>query len=478
METVFEIANATVTIAEILGTARLVRLNPETDRFKIYVLVGVPHPETVAMLQALYSRSPKSITERIDALTPEGAAKFMEQFYAGYGHNSIADCCSVEFFFEGVPMQVAKQLQRDPRYNGQEASTRYMDFSDAVAINSHDLPDGSRIQARWLDFYHRAQDRLKAHLRQQFPAHQDENPKAYERAINARCFDVLRGFLPLGMPTNVSWSTSLRLAKDHLTLLSQSPDLDTRLVATSALNGLVQLLPGTFKKGARQEKLAWLQARMARQDVQTQFREESFAELLHIDQLFVNGLETINVPPSERALFLERPPFTELDLDTNFWGRIAAEFLLDYGSFRDLQRHRALDIPVPVLGVDLGFHPWYLDQLPPELREEALQLIAEQTEAIRALSDNRNVRQPYIAMGFRVPVLIGGPLHGWVYMIELRSRTDVHPTLRAVVRRIGRRMRQALGHQLVIHVNEDVDDFSRRRADATFFDRKTGEAIE
>ncbi len=465
-------------LAKIRGTAKLIQLSSDTDTFKIYCLIGVPDPEVVAMLQALYSRSPKSIIERIGVLTPKGAAKFMEQFYAGYGHNSIADCGSVILFFEGVPMQVAKQLQRDPRYNGQEASTRYMDFSDAVAINSHNLQEGARIQARWLDFYHHAQEPLKEHLRQQFPSHQDENPKAYERAINARCFDVLRGLLPVGMPTNVSWSTSLRLAKDHLTLLSQSPDLDTRLVATSALNGLVERFPGTFKKGARPEKLEWLKKRLARQDVATRYREALFGELLPADQLFLNGLETVNIPSSERPLFLERPLFTELDLDTNFWGRIFAEFLIDYGSFRDLQRHRALDIPVPVLDVDLGIHPWYLDQLPPELRKQALRLIAEQTEAIRALSDDRYVRQPYIPMGFRVPALVGGPLHGWVYMIELRSRTDVHPTLREVVRRIGRRLRFQLKDQLVIHVNEDTDDFSRRRANATFFDKKTGKAIE
>ena len=49
-------------------------------------------PEDVAMMQALYSRSPKSVEEHVEKVKATGSGKFMESFYVGYGHASIADC--------------------------------------------------------------------------------------------------------------------------------------------------------------------------------------------------------------------------------------------------------------------------------------------------------------------------------------------------------------------------------------------------
>jgi len=43
-------------------------------------------PEDVAMMQALYSRSPKSVTEHVEKVKKSGSGKFMETFYVGYGH--------------------------------------------------------------------------------------------------------------------------------------------------------------------------------------------------------------------------------------------------------------------------------------------------------------------------------------------------------------------------------------------------------
>lgn len=495
MEQTIEVADIIKTIAEIPGTARLIRLNPETDRFQIYALVGVPDPEIVANLQAVYSRDPRSVTSRIDILTPEGARKFMEKYYVNYGHNSIADCGNFVLFFEGVPMHVAKQLQRDPRYNGQEASTRYMDFSRTEAVNSHRLEAGARIQERWLSFYRKNMAKLMVYISTQFPMQADEKFDLYAAAVEKRAFDILRAFLPVGTPTNASWNVNLRLAKDHLLMLTQHPDLDTRLVATATVKGLCELFPGSFllpsanateEKGQRayQRYLAdinWQREALLEGSRRADTQRETLKEIADPFWFQQTGLEEVRArlqrEPRWLDLLRRRPLFTELPLGTNIFGRIQLEFALDYGSFRDLQRHRALDIDIPYLDVDLGFHPWYLEQLPPSMRKEAEALIRENTAEILALSDDPFVRQPYVAMGFRVPVLVDGPLHGWIYLIELRSPTDVHPTLRIPVRKIGNCFNRELDDQPLIHVNTNDDDFSRRRATATIIDRKTGKSI-
>ena len=88
-------------------------------------------PEDVAMLQALYSRSPASVDSHLDKVEEVGSGKFMDRYYVGYGHRSIGDCGTTTMFIEGVTMLTAKAIQDWPLYSGQESSTRYMDFSTA-----------------------------------------------------------------------------------------------------------------------------------------------------------------------------------------------------------------------------------------------------------------------------------------------------------------------------------------------------------
>ena len=75
----------------------------------IFVFDDLP-PETVAMLQSLYSRSPRSVLQHIDKARAN-AASFMGDFYVGYGHKSIGDCGTTSIFIEGVSMLAAKAIQ-------------------------------------------------------------------------------------------------------------------------------------------------------------------------------------------------------------------------------------------------------------------------------------------------------------------------------------------------------------------------------
>ncbi|MCK4744611.1 FAD-dependent thymidylate synthase, partial [Candidatus Parcubacteria bacterium] len=93
------------------------------------------NPEDIAMMQALYSRSPKSAEEHAEKVKKSGSGKFMEKFYVGYGHQSIADCGSTTIFIEKVSILADKAIQDWPLYSGQETSTRYIDMSKQQIID-------------------------------------------------------------------------------------------------------------------------------------------------------------------------------------------------------------------------------------------------------------------------------------------------------------------------------------------------------
>ncbi len=121
-------------------------------------------------------------------------------------------------------------------------------------------------------------------------------------------------------------------------------------------------------------------------------------------------------------------------------GTVTFDFLLDFGSFRDIQRHRNGFCRMPLLTTSLGFNSWYLNQLPLGSRIKAKKLIVEQKKLIAKLKTSPEIKQYYIALGFNVACRVTYGLPATVYVVELRSGKMVHPTLRE----LALKMREAL----------------------------------
>ena len=203
-------------------------------------------PEDVAMMQALYSRSPKSVTEHVEKVKKSGSGKFMETFYVGYGHASIADCGSTTIFIENISMLGDKAIQDWQLYSGQETSTRYIDMSQQEIIDPLGTAESTKILKNWMDFYISNQEKIQEYLMEKYPRQTEENEVVYAKAIKARGFDIMRGFLPAGITTQLSWHTNLRQAWDHLALLRHHPLEETRKSADTIFNKLKEKYPNSF----------------------------------------------------------------------------------------------------------------------------------------------------------------------------------------------------------------------------------------
>ena len=172
--------------------------------------------EMTAMLQALHSRSTEGINGHLQVLAERGADKFMSTYYVQYGHKSIGDCGVGVVFIEGISMLAAKAIQDSKLYNGQEASTRYIDFANQPFLNPDGTAAGTAIQENWREFYLKAVAEMKAELPNRYPLGEGEKETSYNKAIEARAFDITRGFLPAGASTNIAWTTTLRQFDDRI----------------------------------------------------------------------------------------------------------------------------------------------------------------------------------------------------------------------------------------------------------------------
>lgn len=411
-------------------------------------------PEDVAMMQALYSRSPESVEKHVEKVKQTGSGNFMEKFYVGYGHASIADCGSTTIFIEDVSILVDKAIQDSRLYSGQETSTRYIDMSKRRIVDPIGSSKSRDILHRWMDFYTSSQEKMREELVKNYPMTSKDNESSYNRAIAARAFDILRGFLPAGITTQLSWHTNLRQAYDKLSLLRYHPLEEARQTARRIHRKLQEKYPHSF-------------AHLPNDD-QEQYRSlvgENFSYFSPPKRVPIfsckSTLNTSLLTPYKKLLS-SRPPKTSLPVFLGDAGTLSFSFLLDYGSFRDIQRHRSGICRMPLLTTKLGFHLWYLSQLSKELRVLAEKLLHRQERYIADLSCDDTVRQYYIPLGYQVACQMTFDLPGAVYVAELRSGNMVHPTLRQVAQKIGSELKKTLPFMsLYCDFEKDAWDVSR-----------------
>ncbi|MEK7511870.1 MAG: FAD-dependent thymidylate synthase [Patescibacteria group bacterium] len=458
----FELLSQTMTTYTDMGNHLGSETNNETKKHRsIEAQLGKAevflydefNPEDVAMLQALYSRSPESVATHVNNVKASGSGKFMEKFYVGYGHKSIADCGSTTLFIEKLSILADKAIQDWPLYNGQETSTRYVDMSAQPIIDPMQTIESKTILDGWMNFYMSSQTAVQEHLKKTYPIKPEENEKVYDKAIKARAFDITRGFLPAGITTQLSWHTNLRQAWDKLLTLRHHPLPEVKEIAQQLCEKLKEKYPSSFCHEKHDEQEEYNAKFMANHNyfenkVVTEF---SFSTTLRYFDLL-----------DYHDLLANRPAKTVLPHFLTELGTLTFDFLLDYGSFRDIQRHRNGVCRMPLHTTKFGFNNWYLAQLPLTVRSEALGLIEQQTKRLEHLNCSNEIKQYYIPLGFNLPCRVTYGLPAAVYVIELRSGKPVHPTLR----KIAHQMYHAIHDKyplIKLHVDLEEDDWDSRR---------------
>lgn len=414
-------------------------------------------PESQAMLAALHSRSPGGIRSHLSVLAEKGSDRFMSTFYVGYGHKSVGDNATTSVFIEGVSMLVAKAVQDFPLYNGQEVSTRYVDFRAQRFIDPLASTESGVLLECLRAFYLEGLEVMLPVLRERFPRNEGEDEKTYEKAVKARAFDIMRAFLPAGACTNLAWVGELRQFADRLPVLRHHPLAEVRAVAQAAERALLQMFPNSFsdKRYAETEKYQELCGQLY-----TYHDEPNCPGFALVRDDIHRG----RLAEYRQALVRRPNSKTDLPYPIRECGLAEFRFLLDFGSFRDIQRHRPLTIRMPLLTDRHGFEPWYLAEMPKALREKAEKMLEQHTRDVAALGLSPELTQYYLPMGFRTAVRLTGDLRALVYLVELRATRFVHPTLRRRARQMANTLTERFGADgLLLHLDTDPDRFDVKR---------------
>jgi len=409
--------------------------------------------ESEAMLQALHSRSTGGLRSHLEVLAERGTDNFMANFYVGYGHKSIGDCGTTTLFIEGVSMLAAKAIQDFQLYNGQEASTRYVDFSKQPLVDPSNTFEGNDLLEIQRKFYIGAQEPTREHLMKLYPLNAGEEEKIYKKAITARVFDITRSLLPAGASTNLAWHTNLRQAADRMLFLRHHPLAEVREIG----KGLEEILKKKYPNSFVHKKYA------GTEDYQDQIAKSYFYHDPNSPPVPEVSFKNINFEELKKYedFFNGRPPKTELPKFLGQIGTIEAKFQIDFGSFRDIQRQRSLNQRMPLLTNELGFNTWYSESLPEKIRDKLPEHLKFVNGKINDLKISKEDAQYFLPMGYNTSNRFTGDLPAMVYVVELRDTRFVHPTLQKVAHDIGRQIRNRLN--IPLYVDEEPSRFDIRR---------------
>jgi thymidylate synthase ThyX len=213
------------------GTSKVPRHHePSTE---VYAVHGAD-PEVLAYGMAKYSRSALSMRESLAELNEQKAEKFLNTFYFQYGHRSIADLAHVAFAIERLSILAATVAVDEPRWDGQERSTRYQDFQKSGYFVP-DFADDAGARALYRETvdllfagYRHFSDEMFRCLRDRTPKPHEMNLEAYERTLRARAFDISRYLLPLAANTSLGQIVSARTLETQVSRLLSDPHAEVR----------------------------------------------------------------------------------------------------------------------------------------------------------------------------------------------------------------------------------------------------------
>lgn len=457
-----------MSVKDLIHTTRPLPNGGEVFVLNTGAVIGA---EAEAMLQALHSRSVGGLRAHLEKLWKSGPEKFMSIFYVGYGHKSIGDCGSTTLFIEGVSMLTAKAIQDFMLYNGQEASTRYIDFATQRFIDPVGKEHSAWLLEQWRQTYLKGLSIVQSALVQRHPRQDGEKEDVYEKAIKARSFDIMRGFLPAGAATNLAWHGELRHIADHLDRLRHHPLAEVRTVADALEDALHEKYPSSFQKKRYSATEEYLEYWMKN----AYYYTAPGANTLDVVGNF-SGMN-MQMLAAHRDLLEMRPKQTELPKFLAECGTMRFNYLLDFGSFRDDQRHRAVAQRMPLLTMDHGFSPWYLSQLPAHLRDDVEPFLVDHLRQINSLPVDDFVRQYYYPMGSLVPCQKVGDLPAMTYFVERRARLDVHPTMRYVAQQTGTLMlEEMVDLGLHLYMETEGDRFYYKRGEQDIVERPAATA--
>ena len=485
--------------------------------------VGNLPEEVVAVLFAYYSRSKESlrrnllklinerdveISTRGSAVGPietaaslaaarEKAKQFHEKWVVGYGHASVAEHAIAHIAIEDVSIVASKIIEDNRLASYTEKSTRYVVFDPEKYYKAPELTGSSSenlyrrtvssLMSAYAELTPKAIDKIKLLL----PRGEKQSEIAYNAACRAKACDVLRYILPAATFTNIGLTINARALEHMITKLLSNPLAEAQRLGNMIKAEAEKIIPTLLKYADHNGYIAETNSVMSRiasealtapsaienaseNDVslirfESDVEDQLVASILYgytqtaAAELMV-AVRSMTADQKERVIdeYLSRRGKWDEPLRALEHIYYTFEVLVDYGAFRDIQRHRMATQTTQLFTDVHGY------ETPPEIIEYGYktlfnELMERARSAYQTISGEFPREAQYVLpLAYRQRVLFTWNLREIHHFVSLRSAKQGHASYRSIAQQVYRELERV--HPLLAkYIRVDLADYALAR---------------
>jgi thymidylate synthase ThyX len=464
---------------------------------RIYTLPNNLMPEVKAVTFAKCSRSAEPFDKIAQELTDEKSAEFHEKWVVGFGHSSIAEHAVISLAVENVSNIATKVIEDSRLASFTEKSSRYQIFNKDKLYMPEEIMN-SELKEVYLDAVNSLMDTYEEmtpammdFVKQKYPrlpdgqakpAYQDE--KLYNMVSKARACDNLRYLLPSAVLTNLGMTINTRELEHLIAKLLSHPLKEMQDIGNEMKKNAMEAVPTLLKFANKNNYIVETKKQLssiAKWELGKEAGNNQAVTIVNYDKdatdkliagiLYpysdlsyeeiakkVRGLSDskkeriIDETLSRREKFDQ--PLRELEhIYYTF------DILLDYGAFRDVQRHRMCTQSNQPVTVAHGY------DLPPEIREAGFEdkfkaVVEKSVQAFSKIYEKFPEEAQYVVpMCFRKRVLITWNLRELHHFISLRSGKKGHASYRRIAQQCWRELNK-IQPLLAKYIRVDMDEMN------------------
>ncbi len=454
------------------------------------------------------------------------AEELYQRVFVQYGDDSVAQLGGAHLACEQVSAILAKVIERGRLAAYLEQSTRYIRFdeklqsADGIERFRYQIPPeiaGSDLAGvyetamnRLFDHYAYVVSAMTGYFQERFPRGAKEGRAAYSRATRARACDAARGLLPAATTSNIGVYASGQAYESMLMRMNASQLAESREYSAMMLGELRKVIAGFLARVDVEDRgVAW---------------SEYFGDVTSAMKSVADGL--ISDPDPNATFDINRDEVRLVDFDPDAEIRIAAaalypyanvseeqliqrvfamsdherrevisayvgerrnrrhkpgrgmervyyrfDVLSDFGSFRDLQRHRMMTIDWQKLSPLHGYAtPPEIDDIGGAVKDRWHDGMAEMSALYQDIQSalGEDVAQYVVPFGYRIRYNIQMNARQAFHMLELRTGESGHTDYRRICLKMHDLIRSQAGHRAIADamIYVDSNDYGLGRLSA------------
>lgn len=424
---------------------------------RIYPLENLP-PEVKAVTFAKCSRSPLPFDEIARELTEEKSSQFHEKWVLGFGHSSIAEHAVLSLAIENVSILATKAIEDTRLASFTEKSTRYQVFEKdkyyrpKKILNSIFASLYEKTCLGLINFYLEVFEKIKEEIKK-------ESSNLSEIELKAKTCDIVRVILPTATLTNLGMTINTRSLAHLIKKLLSHPLEEFQEIGQELKEASLKITPTLIKYAESNPYLIETSKNLALSaealaKVEKTKRNNKSVELVCYDKDAEERVLTALLYRFSKLSYQEIKTkikkiskkekikiFTEAmkkrgehdqplrELEHTYY---TFDILLDYGAFRDLQRHRICTQTNQELGIDYGY------VIPEEIEKYGFKKdfenkMKEVIKSFKKISKKFSKEAQYLLpLAFRKRFLITLNLRELYHLIPLRSSLKAHHSYRQI----------------------------------------------